>query len=223
MFLERRQYKEEPPWRSCQGGKNEVEKCLLWAYLNHQFHCFLHCWLIKQARLTNVSVHPTHHKMKPSCFFHKNRCHVFKHWNQRELSIISALPQLLSWTSFCQTTIQGMSPWPPNLPEKPRCLLTPPPTVVLSPASCSLGLVVVVSVLVELCDVGGKRGWGGGSGVECCSFGGGDGLKVILVRFTTQTQQKKKKKRQSSLKALVAFMLGSMYADWWVEWEPQAL
>lgn len=125
--------------------------------------------------------------------FTKTDVHVFKHWNQREISIISALPQLLSSTSFCQTTIQGMSPWPPNLPEKPCCLLTPPPTVVLSPASCSLGLVVVVSVLVELCDVGGKRGWGGGSSVECCSSRGGDGLKVILVRFTTQTQQKKTK------------------------------
>lgn len=75
----------------------------------------------------------------------------------------------------------------PILPEKPRCLLTPPPTtVVLTPASCGLGLVVV-SVLVELCDVG------GGSSVECCSSGGGDGLKVILVRFTTQTQQKETK------------------------------
>lgn len=50
-------------------------------------------------------------------------------------------------------------------------------------------------MLVELCDVGGKRemGWGVSS-EECCSSGGGDGLKVILVRFTTQTQRK----RQSS-------------------------
>lgn len=45
----------------------------------------------------------------------------------------------------------------PQPPREPRCLLTPPPTAALTPASCSLGLVVVVSVLVELCDVGGKR------------------------------------------------------------------
>lgn len=45
----------------------------------------------------------------------------------------------------------------PNLTEESRCLLTPPPTIVLTHASCSLGLVVVVSVFVELCDVGGKR------------------------------------------------------------------
>lgn len=69
-----------------------------------------------------------------------------------------------------------MSPWPPNLPEKPCCFVTPPPTRAPTPASCSLGLVVV-SVLVELCDVGGKRDGGGGRRVECCSSSGGGGVE----------------------------------------------
>lgn len=69
---------------------------------------------------------------------------------------------VLSSASLCQTTIRGMSSWAPSTPktsltEEPGCLLTPPPTRVITPASCSLGLAAVVSVLVELCDVGGKR------------------------------------------------------------------
>lgn len=49
-------------------------------------------------------------------------------------------------------------------------------------------------MLVELCDVGGKRVGGGGSRVECCSSsgggGGGVGVKVILARFTTPNTMK---------------------------------
>lgn len=37
--------------------------------------------------------------------------------------------------------------------------------------------------------VGRGLGGGGGSSAECCSSGAGDGLKVILIRFTTQTQR----------------------------------
>lgn len=40
---------------------------------------------------------------------------------------------------------------------------------------------------------------GGGSSVECYSSGGGDGLKVTLIRFTPQTWAN----RQSMLGALV--------------------
>ena len=98
-------------------------------------------------------------------------------------------PPLLPLMSLCQTTIQGMSPWPPPTSQRSPAAFSPhPQPPPLTPASCSLGLVAMVSVLVELCDVGGKRDGGGGGRVECCSSGGGDGLKVILISFTSQTQ-----------------------------------
>lgn len=58
--------------------------------------------------------------------------------------------------------------WPPTSQRS----FTPPPTRTPTPASCSLGLVVVVSVLEELCDVGGKRDQGGGSSLEFLLKGG---------------------------------------------------
>lgn len=100
-------------------------------------------------------------KVKPTTTTHFQRA-------KRETSItcVSAVC-VLSSASLCQRTIQRMSSWAPSTPktslgEEPRCLLTPPPTRVITPASCSLGLAAVVNVLVELCDVGGKRlsGWG---------------------------------------------------------------
>lgn len=81
-----------------------------------------------------------------------------------------------------------------NLAEEPCCLLTPPPTRVIAPASCSLGLAMVVSVLVELCDVGGKRPGVGGSRVECCSSEGERRLGGAKPDMA---------KRQNVLKALV--------------------
>lgn len=47
---------------------------------------------------------------------------------------------------------------------------------------------------VELCDVGGKRDGVGAAVWNAVPPEGGDGLKVILIRFTTQTQEKKKRK-----------------------------
>ncbi len=47
-------------------------------------------------------------------------------------------------------------------------------------------------MLVELCDVGGKRDGVGAAVWNAVPPEGGDGLKVILIRFTTQTQQKDK-------------------------------
>lgn len=78
----------------------------------------------------------------------------------------------------------------PHSPSHP----TPNPSANPCILQFRLVVVVVVSVLVELCDVGGKSDGGGGSNVECCSSREGDGLKVIFVRFTIQTQQKKKDK-----------------------------
>lgn len=46
----------------------------------------------------------------------------------------------------------------------------------------------------------------------------GDGLKVILIRFTTQTEQK----RQSSIKTTVPFVQTSVCTNYRVEWEQQA-
>lgn len=81
-------------------------------------------------------------------------------------------------------------------------------------------------MLVELCDVGGKRD-GVGAAVwnavpleeERGGGVGGDGSKVILVRCTTQTQQKDK----AALRQQCLFMQGSMCANRSVEWEQQAL
>lgn len=56
-----------------------------------------------------------------------------------------------------------------------------PNHIVLTLAPCSLGLVV--SVFVELCNAG------GGSSVECYFSGGGDGLKVSIIRFTLKHGQ----------------------------------
>lgn len=48
---------------------------------------------------------------------------------------------------------------------------------------------------------------------------GGDGLKVIVVRFTSQTLRK----RQSSIKTTVPFGQGSVCTICSVKWERQAL
>lgn len=91
-----------------------------------------------------------------ACFiFIHSKDPVFKHWYQREISI--SFPSSFIFHIFLPNSYLKNVILTPHLTEEPCCLLTPPPTIVLTPASCSLGLVVVVNVLVELCDVGGKR------------------------------------------------------------------
>lgn len=61
---------------------------------------------------------------------------------------------------------------------------------------------------------GWEERWGGGSSVECCSSGGGDGLKVILIWFTTQIE-----KRQSTPKASAHFTQGRICTNWLAAWK----
>lgn len=98
----------------------------------------------------------------------------------------------------------------PNLTEKPHCLLTQPPShIVHTPASCSLGLVVVVvvSVLAKLCNVGGKRGGVGAAVWNAVSLEGGWVEGYPHPNFYSN----------SSLRHLC--LQDGICTNYWLEWE----
>lgn len=141
-----------------------------------------------------VNIHPTSCEMKSPCFnrFSDHKEDVTYSDTDIKGRYQSCRPRELASTFILHASLPNK--YPRNVPVtptpqsyKPPSLPTPPPVLALFSASCSFsgGGQRVGGALW----CGWEEGWGWGQQCGMLFLWRGDGLKVILIRFTTQTSR----------------------------------